>query len=390
MRTHQYDVLIVGGGVMGCSVAFHLMKAEPRLKVVVVERDPTYQFASTALSMGGVRIQFSLKENVLISLYTQKILENFADEMEVEGEKPDVAFRREGYLFLIGAEGEETARSSLALQKELGAEVEWWSAEEIKREYPILNVSPSVGGTFGPQDGYLVPHAFLMAYRAKAKSLGVEFLTSTVVSLERKGRQVEGVKLASGEIIKAKVVVNAAGAWSADLAKTANVVLPVEPVKRQVFVFKPEIVLKEPLPLVIAPSGFYLRSETGGLVLAGRSFDDDPVGFDFNWDRKRFEEILWPELTELAPAFDRLKLVRGWAGLYDVNRLDGNAILGEWPELRGLYIVCGFSGHGLQQAPAVGRYISELIRGATPSLDLSVFNPQRILEGKRIEEIGLV
>ena len=170
-----------------------------------------------------------------------------------------------------------------------------------------------------------------------------------------------GVKLASGEKLDSRVIVNAAGAWSTEVAKTAGVDLPVEPVKRQVFAFKPAVTFGKLLPLIIGPSGIYFRTETGGLVLVGRSFDDDSVGFDLTWDRNRFQNILWPELAEIVPAFDSLKLVRGWAGLYDVNRLDGNAILGQWPELKGLYIVCGFSGHGLQQAPAVGRYLSELI-----------------------------
>ncbi len=185
-------------------------------------------------------------------------------------------------------------------------------------------------------------------------------------------------------------MVNAAGAWSPDLAKTAGIYLPVEPVKRQVFILKPAIGLQGPLPLVICPSGFYLRSETGGLLLVGRSFENDQVGFDFGWDRRRFEDILWPELVRYAPSFDSLKIVRGWAGLYDVNRLDGNAILGEWPELKGLYLICGFSGHGLQQAPAAGRYVAELILKKPPSLDLGIFSPRRILDGQPLTEKGLV
>ncbi len=149
---------------------------------------------------------------------------------------------------------------------------------------------------------------------------------------------------------------------------------------------KPE----EPLPLTVLLSGLYFRSETGGLVLVGKSMDDDPVGFNFVWDDKRFMEILWPELAQFVPAFDHLKLLRGWAGLYAVNRLDGNAILGEWPELKGFYLVNGFSGHGLQQAPAVGRYLSELILNHPSTLDLSAFSPERILENKPLSEAGLV
>jgi len=390
MTDHSYDVFIVGGGVMGCSIAYHLMKADPKLKVLVIEKDPSYQYASTTLSMGGVRIQFSLKENVLISLYTQHLLRHFEEEMVVEGEKPDIGFRREGYLFLIDPKGEERARSSLALQKELGAEVEWWSPDQIKNEFPMLDVTPWAGGTFGPQDGYLDGYAFLMAYREKARSLGALFMNATVSALEKHRGKITGVALSSNERWEAPVVVNAAGAWAAEIAETAGVKLPVEPVKRQVFAFKSSVVFEKPLPLVILPSGLYFRTETGGLLLVGHSFDDDPVGFDFTWDRKRFQDVLWPELAEVVPAFDSLKLVRGWAGLYDVNRLDGNSILGQWPDVKGLYIVCGFSGHGLQQAPAVGRYLSELILEKEPSLDLSIFGPERVLEGRPLSEAGLV
>ena len=390
MNEKQYDVLIVGGGIMGSSVAYHLMNFDPKLKLAVVERDPTYQNASTALSMGGVRVQFSLKENVLISLYTLKILEKFGEEMAVGDNIPDVTFRREGYLFLIDPAGEKSARSSLALQKKLGGQVEWWTLPEIKQHHPLINPSAFAGGTFGSADGYLDPYNFLMAYKTKAQSLGARFLNSEVVSFQGSKRKISGVKIASGETLNSNAVVNAAGAWSPALARTVGVVLPVEPVKRQVFVFDPAVTPEKPLPLVICPSGFFFRSETGGLVLAGRSFENDQVGFNFDYDRNRFEDVLWPELVEYAPAFEKLKLVRGWAGLYDVNRLDGNAILGEWPELEGFYIIGGFSGHGLMQSPAAGRYVAELILGKTPSLDLGIFSPARILERRPLAEKGLV
>jgi glycine/D-amino acid oxidase-like deaminating enzyme len=140
----------------------------------------------------------------------------------------------------------------------------------------------------------------------------------------------------------------------------------------------------------VLPSGLYFRTETGGVILLGKSMADDSQGFNFTWDEKRFMEILWPELAEFVPAFNRLRLVRGWAGLYAVNTLDGNAILGEWPEIRGFFLANGFSGHGLQQAPAVGRYLSELILDQPISLELRIFSPQRILENKPLSEGGLV
>ena len=174
------------------------------------------------------------------------------------------------------------------------------------------------------------------------------------------------------------------------VAATAGVNLPIEPIKRQVFTLDTAVKPQGPLPLTVLPSGLYFRTETGGVILLGKSMAEDPSGFHFSWDDKRFMEILWPELAEFVPAFDRLKLVRGWAGLYAVNTLDGNAILGQWPEVRGLFLANGFSGHGLQQAPAVGRYLAELILKLPLSLDLSIFGPDRILENKPLSEGGLV
>jgi glycine/D-amino acid oxidase-like deaminating enzyme len=199
-----------------------------------------------------------------------------------------------------------------------------------------------------------------------------------------------GVRLASGDTLNADVVVNCAGAWCTDLAETAGVRLPVQPIKRQVFALAMATKPEGPLPLTVLPSGLYFRTETGGLLLVGKSVEEDPVGFDFNWDDKRFLEDLWFELAEFVPAFETLKLMRGWAGLYAVNTLDGNAILGEWPELKGFYLANGFSGHGLQQAPAAGRYLAELILKRPVRLDLSIFSPVRILDNRPLSEGGLV
>jgi FAD-dependent oxidoreductase domain-containing protein 1 len=385
-----YDVIIVGGGVMGSSVACHLLTSEPTLKLAVIERDPTYTQASTPLSLGGVRIQFRLKENILMSLYAQEVFSRFEEEMAVNGQKPFINFRQEGYLYLIDSTGRAAAEESLALQKKLGCEVEWWSPEEIKIRFPFFSLEGFVGATFGPKDGYLDPYALLMAYRAKAIFLDAHYITDEVVELIKSRRSLTGVRLASGQVLETEVVVNAAGPWAAEVARTAGVELPISPTNRQVFAVKPAILLERPLPLVIAPSGLYFRPETGGLVLVGRSMEQDKVGFDLSWEWSRFTEVLWPELAKIVPAFEILKLVRGWAGLYELNRLDANAILGLWPDLQGLYLINGFSGHGLQQSPAAGRYLAELILKHPPTLDLSCFSPQRILDNRPLEEGGVI
>jgi glycine/D-amino acid oxidase-like deaminating enzyme len=390
MDNSTYDVVIVGGGIMGSSTAYSLMSADNKLKVAVVEMDPIYTRASTTLSMANVRIQFSLKQNIQISQYAFEVLEQFEDTMAVGEDKLNISYRREGNLFLIDENGRSVAKDILALQKSLGCRVDWWAPEKIKQHYPLYDMSGLVGGTFGPQDGHFDAYAVLMGYKAKARSLGAQYIKGEVVELVSAGGRISGVKLTSGGSLTAKFVINCAGAWAAKVAQMAGVKLPVEPTKRQVFALDPAVKPEGPLPLTILPSGLYFRTETGDQILLGKSMDEDPVGFDFNWDDKRFMEILWPELAEFVPAFDTLKLVRGWAGLYAVNTLDGNAILGEWPDLKGFFLANGFSGHGLQQAPAVGRYLSELIIGLTPTLDLSIFRPERILENKPLSEGGLV
>ena len=390
MSHGELDVIIVGGGVMGCSVAYHLLAADPTLSVAVIESDPGYARASSALSVGNARIQFSLEQNIQISRYTFEALERFAEEMAVEGTAPDVAFKREGNLFLVDEEKQAQAQEALALQRQLGGEVEWWSPVQIRERFPLFDTTGVGGATFGPGDGHLDGYALLMGYRAKAVSLGAGFVEGEVIEITSMGGKVAGVRLATGERQASAIVVNCAGAWAAQLAATAGLQLPVDPVKRQVFVVDTEVKPETPLPLVNLVSGLYFRSEGDDRLLVGKSLAEDPVGFDFAWEEKRFNEQLWPELAAFVPDFDRLRLVRGWAGLYAVNTFDGNAILGEWPELGGLYLANGFSGHGLQQAPAVGRYLAELITGTNPTLDLSIFGPRRLLDGRSLRESELI
>ncbi len=180
---------------------------------------------------------------------------------------------------------------------------------------------------------------------------------------------------------------NAAGAWAPKLANTVDVKLPIAPTKRQVTIIETNLHSEKTLPALFLPSGLYIIHEGEGLFMCGKSLPDDPITYDdFRWEKKKFEEVIWPELVEYISEFDRLKILRGWAGLYEVNTLDGNAILGEWSQLKGFYLANGFSGHGFQQCHAVGRYIAELILQKTPTLDLSIFSPQRILENRPVFE----
>ncbi|MGA8179005.1 MAG: FAD-binding oxidoreductase [Desulfobacterales bacterium] len=390
MNHNACDVVIIGGGIMGSAVAYYLKQADASVDVAVVEMDPTYSRASTTLSLANVRIQFSLEKNIRISQFTFKVLENFEEEMAVGDHRPNITFRREGNLFLVDDSGMQTAEAAVSLQKRLGCRVEWWTPDIIKQNYPLYAPDYLAGGTFSLPDGHFDAYAFLMGYKRKARSMGTRYIEDRVSEVLTAGSRVSGVRLASGESMSAGCVVNCAGAWAAGIARSARIDLPVDPVKRQVFVLDTAVKPQGPLPLTILPSGLYFRTETGGRILLGKSMPQDPVGFDFSWNDKRFFDILWPELAEFVPAFDTLKLLRGWAGLYAVNTLDGNAILGEWPELKGFFLANGFSGHGLQQAPAVGRYLSELILKLPPTLDLSCFGAGRIIENRPLSEKGLV
>jgi glycine/D-amino acid oxidase-like deaminating enzyme len=388
MATNTYDVIIAGGGVMGCATAYHLLRADGGLRVALIEMDPTYARASTTLSDGNMRVQFNIKENIQMSLYGLEVLARFADEFAVEGDRPDPGFRQQGNLFIIDEATEAETRAGLALQQSLGGQVEWLTPAEVQAVYPLYeNLDGCVGGTLGQKDGTMSPLAVLQAYRKKAIELGAHFIQAEVAGLVCDGERIAGVTLGSGERLSAPAVVNAAGPWASKLAQTAGVALPVSPTKRQVTTVEVAARPDRILPALFFPSGLYCIHEGGGLFMLGKSFPDDPVGLDdFTWERRRFEDLMWPELVELMPSFDRLKITGGWAGLYEVNTFDGNAILGEWPELPGLYLANGFSGHGFQQCHAVGRYTAELILGRPHALDLGIFAASRILEGRQALE----
>ncbi|MFH0919681.1 MAG: FAD-binding oxidoreductase [Fibrobacterota bacterium] len=390
MNCKTYDVVIIGGGIMGSATAYYLKRTAPNIKTAVIEMDPSYSRASTTLSMSNARIQFSFRSNVQISQYAFEVLENFEQEMTVKDRRPSIGYRREGNLFMVDAEGRIPAENALKMQQDMGCDIEWWTPEQVRKRFPLYNTEGYSGATFGPKDGHFDAYGVLMGYRAKAISMGAEFIHAEVSEITKTGKLITGVRLNTGEDIGANTVVNCAGAWCAEIARTVGVILPVQPVKRQVFALDTKVKPEGPLPLTVLPSGLYFRTETGGLILLGKSMPEDPVGFSFSWDDKRFYDVLWPELAEFVPEFESLRLIRGWAGLYAMNTLDGNAILGEWPELEGLFLANGFSGHGLQQAPAVGRYISELITRQSHALDLSIFNPGRILENRPLNENGIV
>jgi len=386
MKKGFYDVIMAGGGLMGCATAYYLLRSDPTLKVAIIEMDAAYEKNSTVLSDGNTRLQFNLKENIQISQYALERFTTFSDDMAVNGVRAKIGFRQEGNLFLSDNENIENAQAGLAMQRSLGCKVEWLTPDEITVRFPLYNKESFAGGTFGPLDGTMDPHAVLMGFKNKAVDLGATFIEAEVSEFTQVGRQITGAKLATGENIKSKYVLNSAGAWATRLARTVGIELPIDPIMRQVFIVEIAAQPEEIYPLTVFPSGLYLVQEHGNRFMCSKSMDDDPIGFDFVTNRERFTELLWEELVGYAPAFDRLKITGAWAGLYAVNTFDGNAILGEWPTLKGLMLANGFSGHGFQQCHAVGRYLSEIILDNPHKLDLSIFSPQRILENEPVFE----
>ncbi|MGH6717709.1 MAG: NAD(P)/FAD-dependent oxidoreductase [Alphaproteobacteria bacterium] len=386
----SFDVVIVGGGVIGCSAAYHLLADGRPVTVAVIERDPSYEFASTPRSAGGIRQQFSLPENVLMSQYGLGFYRRFGATMAVDGHVPDVGLRQGGYLFLATAAGVAALSDSHATQVSLGAPVELMDRDALARRFPSLRVDDIALGAFGPTDGWMDPHTILMGFRRKARSLGATYVHDEATGLVRAGGRVTAVRLASGGTLAAGTVIVAAGAWSAALCATVAMPLPVEPVRRMAHYFEIRARL-EPLPLTIDPSGAYFRPEGPGYI-AGKSNPDEPAGANFEVDPAWFDEVVWPAIAWRVPAFETLKPGRAWAGLYDLNRLDDNLIIGDWPgEIANLLVACGLSGHGLQQAPAVGRALAELVLdGRFVTLDLARLSYARVVANRPLLERGIV
>lgn len=372
---------------MGWATAHYLLRLESGLDVMVVEKDPTLRQSSTLLSDGNVRIQFNLKENIAISQHAMATLETFAEDFAVGEFVPDPQMRKQGNLFLVDEVGREAALSGLATQQAMGCDSQWLDKEAVETRFPALASEDLVGGTLGPKDGSVDPNAIVEGYRRTALAAGAGAAHARVVSLLARDGKVSSVGIADGSTLETDVVVVCAGAWSPRLLETVGVVIPVEPVMRTVYVVAGDVEGSDSLPSVFLPSGVYLIPEHDGTFLIAWSTDEDPVGFDFTpAPRAKFYDVIWPELASSLPAFDRLEVVRSWAGLYAQNRLDANAIIGEWPDIDGLYQATGFSGHGFQQCHAVGRHLAELITGRGPSLDLSRLGPERILASRPLLE----
>ena len=388
-----YDVVIVGGAVIGSAIAYFLA-AEPAFdgSILVVEKDPSYGFSSSTRSWGAIRQQFSTPENIWMSLYGARFFKSVGEHLSLDGEAPDLAFKEAGYLFLIPEAKLELFEANHEVQIAHGAEVALLTPGELAERFPALNLDGVAAGSLGLRnEGWIDPSALMHAFRRKARTLGVEYLHDEVVGIARTGNSVTGVSLADGGEVASGVVVDAAGRHAGKVATMAGLELPVGPHKVITFVFNCREKLSH-APNTIDTSGLVFRPEGEGYItILPPGPEDEPRTFDFEIDYGRFEERVWPLLARRVPAFEAIKMTGAWAGHYDDNHFDHNAILGPHPEVTGFIFANGFSGHGLQQSPATGRAVMELIVfGGWRSLDLGRFSYDRILRREPLEEANII
>ena len=387
--TSQYDIAIIGGGVMGCAAAYFL-KVAGVSRVGVIEPDPTYAKAATPVATGGCRRLFSRPENIRMSQFSIDFFKGFGKHVAVDGEAPDVQWRERGYFFVGGAQHEKVLEENYRTEASLGVKVELLDRAAIASRFPWMRTDDLALGVLSPEDGWLDPNSVLQGFRRKSRAMGCDFLNDRVVGVYRAGTRVTELELASKARVRADAIVNAAGCWAPSIAKLVGMDLPVNPMRR----FEHYVEIADtlpPMPLIKDPDRLVIRPEGKGYSV-GLVKSDEPRGFNFEMDHEWFENVVWPACAGRIAAFENLKLKREWAGLYDECELDGNMILGNWPgQLDNFYVACGFSGHGLMHAPAVGRALAELIvKGRYETIDLSRMGYQRVLDNAPYPETGIL
>jgi FAD-dependent oxidoreductase domain-containing protein 1 len=383
-------VVVIGGGIMGSALAYWLTRLEPGLKVTVVERDSSYAQASSALSAASIRQQFSAAVNIRISQASIAFLRGAASELAVDGNGPDIGLREDGYLYLSTVDGALRLRNSHAVQKTCGADVALLDTANLAQRFPWLNVADLALGSLGLSgEGWFDGYTLLTAFARKARQQGARYVAGEVSRLAIDGNRITEVVLADGSQLQCAHAVNAAGPWARRIAAMAGLDLPVFARRRTVYVLSCPTVMNR-FPLLIDPSGFWIRPE-GRQFIAGFSptpdLDDQPL----QPDHDGFENLLWPALAHRIPAFEAARLESAWAGYFEMNTFDYNGILGPHPALENLLFLNGFSGHGMQQAPIVGRAIAELIlHGRFTTLDLSELLFARIVADQPLHEANVI
>lgn len=392
MQDH-FDVVIVGAAVVGSAAAYFLMQDSGfGGSVLLLERDLSFQHCATARSVASIRHQFSTPENVRMSMFGTQFMRSAGALLTVDGVAPDLVFREPGYLFLATPAGLGVLLDNHRVQRAEGADIALLTPAELAARFPWLNRHDLAGGALGLSgEGWLDAHALMHGLRRKAMALGAVVRHGDVVDVMHSPAGVAGVKLADGSRIHCNWLINAAGTGATTLARQAGIHLPVQSKKRCVFHFNSPARLPA-CPLVVDPTGLYFRPEGQGFLCGIAPLpDEDPECHDFDVPLRWFEDRLWPALAHRVPGFEAARLHSAWAGHYDVNLLDDNVILGAHPACPKLLFANGFSGHGVQQAPAVGRALAELVvSGRYCTLDLSALGWQRVISRRPLRETNVV
>ena len=387
-----YDVVIVGGGVVGSASAHYLRKNGFTGSIALVEKDTSWALGCTARSVGGLRQQFSTPENIHLSKFGVTLVKNLKQEF---GPDSDIGFKEQGYLICATPEGLPILEENHAVQIANGADNVLLRGDELAARFPWLVTEGIAAGCFGLSgEGWVDPYMFAALFRKSAIVKGVELIQDEVTGVTREGQRISGVTLASGEAISCGTLVNAAGTGAGRLAELAGIDLPVGPRKRYVYVLDCPAATEalHKAPLTVIPGGAYFRPE-GRNFLAGLSPEEhqEPDTLDWEVDHRWFEENIWPALAERVPLFEAIKVISAWVGHYDYNALDQNAVIGAHPEVTNFLFANGFSGHGLQQGPAAGNAISELIiDGHYKAIDLARFGFDRIRNNQPLFEKNVI
>jgi FAD-dependent oxidoreductase domain-containing protein 1 len=381
------DVAIIGGGIVGSSCAWFLRQHGFKGRIAIFEQDTTFAKSCTALSWGGIRQQFSTAENIKLSQFGLAFLRDLKTNF---GADADVGFKERGYLVLASQAGVATLEENLVLQTSLGAETILCDANELATRFPHLALDGIAAGSFGTRnEGWFDPYSLMTIVRKGALDLGVELVPQAVTSVHCDGI-IRSIGLANGERLKVGHLVNAAGASAGALAAMAGIELPVSPAKRYVYVIDcpqaPQSLRNGPLTFDV--TGEYFRPE-GKNFIWGFTPDahEEPPVHDWEMDESWFENRIWPALAARVPAFEAVKLVGSWVGHYDYNWFDHNGIIGRHPSIENFYFANGYSGHGIQQGPASGNAIAELIcHGEYKTIDLTRLGYQRLQRNEPLFE----
>jgi FAD-dependent oxidoreductase domain-containing protein 1 len=393
------SVGIIGGGVMGLSTACFLAR-EHGLHVTVFERDPSYARASSALSASSIRVQFSQPVNIRLSQQSFAMFKRLDELLGLPTGEAQIDLVERGYLYLATSAGSHVLRTQHAVQAAQGAQVVLLDAAALRQRFPALQVGDLELGALGlAGEGWFDAWSLLQAFRRSAQAAGVTIRPAEVTAIAESGGRVRGVRCADGQTYAADALLLAAGGWSAAVLRPLGIELPIRASKRDVFVFDAPPAMSDG-PLLIDPSGLWFRPEgapgaQGGpqcYLCGGPPRADDPHEAPLDAiDHGLFEEVLWPALAHRVPAFEALRLRRAWAGYYEMNTVDHNALLGPWPGIDGLYLACGFSGHGIQQSPAVGQHLAHRIaQGWWKDPLLQALEPARLLRGERLIEANII